>query len=187
MNFIYQLDASILLATEKIRNPFLNGIMAGITWLGNWEVILALAIALGIFFWKKKKYNYLSALFLAAAGGELIGKILKYIVARQRPEIISHLAEADGFSFPSGHAFMAACFYGFLIWIFSREIKNDLIKKSAIIFLLFLIFAIGFSRIYLGVHCPSDVLGGFVLGTVWVVVVIKGCKYICKECGRNFF
>lgn len=155
--------------------------MTGFTWLGNWEVILAASIALGIFFWKKKKYNYLPAIFLAVAGGELIGKILKYVIARQRPEIISHLAETNGFSFPSGHSFMATCFYGFLIWVLSKEIKNELAKKTVIIFILFLILVIGFSRIYLGVHWPGDVLGGFVLGVAWVAVAIKLSSAIMRE------
>lgn len=173
MNLIYQIDTYILFAMEKIRNSFLNEEMAGITWLGNWKMILFLAVIAGIFFWRKKKYDYLSALFLVVAGGELLGKILKYVVARQRPEVISYLTEADGFSFPSGHAFMAACFFGFLIWISSREIKSNLVKKAVIIFLLFLILAIGFSRIYLGVHWPSDVLGGFFLGWIWIIISIK--------------
>jgi len=94
--------------------------------------------------------------------------ILKQIINRSRPEL-EHLVTVKTLSYPSGHAMTAMAFYGFLIFLFYGFKIHRFLKFTIITLLIFLIFSIGISRIYLGVHFPSDILGGFVAGFIWVI------------------
>lgn len=144
--------------------------MAALTQSGRWEVILLLAFCVGVFLWKAGKRNYLWGAVIIVLGGEFIVRFLKIIIARPRPDLISHLTEVNGFSFPSGHAFMAVSFYGFLAYLVFRG--NYKRKNGMVMFLVSLISLIGFSRVYLGVHWPTDILGSFILGAIWIKIVM---------------
>lgn len=97
----------------------------------------------------------------------LVMSILKRLIQRQRPP--DPLVEGiTNFSFPSGHAFMSVAFYGLLIWFASVYINNRWTRRLAISFLLLVIAAIGFSRIYLRVHYATDVIAGICIGFVWL-------------------
>ncbi|MBA4495598.1 phosphatase PAP2 family protein [Paenactinomyces guangxiensis] len=112
------------------------------------------------------------------AGAWLLNITLKSLIQRPRPNL-QHLIEVDGYSYPSGHAMVAAAFYGmigYLVW-FNLRTKG---KPSwyEIVFTVLLILAIGTSRVYLGVHYPSDVIAGFAAGGVWLVACIKGLNIL---------
>ncbi|MBX9853267.1 MAG: phosphatase PAP2 family protein, partial [Cytophagaceae bacterium] len=91
-----------------------------------------------------------------------------------------HLTEASGLSFPSGHAMISFSFYGLLIYMAWRGIKNKILKWTVVIGLLILIHAIGFSRVYLKVHYASDVMAGFAIGTVWLILSVFMLRKIEK-------
>lgn len=97
--------------------------------------------------------------------------LMKSLFERPRP-IFPHLVEASGLSFPSGHAMISFSFYGLLIYIVWREIRNKGVKYFLVVFLLLLIHLIGFSRIYLKVHFATDVMAGFSLGIIWLILSI---------------
>ena len=105
--------------------------------------------------------------------------ILKDIFAISRP--VYALIEEIGYSYPSGHAMASLAFYGFLIYLIYKLMRKGFKRSFLIIFLLFLILAIGFSRIYLGVHYPSDIIGGYLFSFGYLLVFILGLKKLGLE------
>lgn len=110
----------------------------------------------------------------------ILNQLLKRILRRPRPTEF-RIVEETGYSFPSGHSMVSMAFYGYLIYLVYRYIKNKYIKWSLIVLLSILICLIGISRIYLGVHYTSDVLGGFLLSISYLVVYISLIKKILSE------
>lgn len=145
-------------------------------------IITLLILVLAI---KDKKIKI--SLVINLLGITIINNLIKVIIARPRPEI-NKLVTETGYSFPSGHSMVSMAFYGYLIYLIYRYIKNKYIKWSLIVLLSILICLIGISRIYLGVHYTSDVLGGFLLSISYLVVYISliknlKIKNITKENG----
>ena len=124
---------------------------------------------------KKNKFYVATNLIISSVVCNLI---IKNIVRRDRP--LDMIVNERGFSFPSGHSFVSITFYGFLIYlVYNSKYKSET-KFILISLLLVLILMIGISRIYLGVHYPSDVIGGFVGGLAYLLIfieIIKGVKY----------
>ena len=110
----------------------------------------------------------------------ILNQLLKRILRRPRPTEF-RIVEETGYSFPSGHSMVSMAFYGYLIYLIYRYIKNKYIKWSLIVLLSILICLIGISRIYLGVHYTSDVLSGFLLSISYLVVYISLIKKILSE------
>lgn len=110
----------------------------------------------------------------------ILNQLLKRILRRPRPTEF-RIVEETGYSFPSGHSMVSLAFYGYLIYLIYRYIKNKYIKWLLIVLLSILICLIGISRIYLGVHYTSDVLGGFLLSISYLVVYISLIKKILSE------
>jgi len=134
------------------------------TYLGNWQIIVGFSVvAVAILALLRKKRE---AVFLAAAliGGELVKEILKFIVRRSRPDASLALIQESGYSFPSGHAMIAVIFYGIIGYFIYKLCRQKWQKITISIAAGALIFLIGFSRIYLGVHWISDVIAGWLLG-----------------------
>ena len=101
-----------------------------------------------------------------------LNQLLKGILQRPRPTEF-RIIEETGYSFPSGHSMVSMAFYGYLIYLIYKYIKNKYIKTSLIILLSILICCIGISRIYLGVHYTSDVLGGFFISISYLIIYIS--------------
>lgn len=110
----------------------------------------------------------------------ILNQLLKRILQRPRPTEF-RIVEETGYSFPSGHSMVSMAFYGYLIYLIYRYIKNKYVKWTLIAILSILICLIGISRIYLGVHYTSDVLGGFLLSISYLVVYISLIKKLLPE------
>ena len=110
----------------------------------------------------------------------VLNQLLKRILQRPRPTEF-RIVEETGYSFPSGHSMVSMAFYGFLIYLIYRYIKNKYVKWTLITILSILICLIGISRIYLGVHYTSDVLGGFLLSISYLVIYISSIKKLIPE------
>ena len=147
-----------------ICNPITH-IMKGITFFGSAYAIITLTVLL-ILFGKDKKYFGINLVFIF-----VFNLILKNIICRPRP-VDRNLITENGYSFPSGHSMVGLAVYGLLIYYIYKNVKNKLHKCILIICLSLLIIAIGISRIYLGVHFPSDVLGGYLLALGWLIILI---------------
>lgn len=110
----------------------------------------------------------------------VLNQLLKRILQRARPTEF-RIVEETGYSFPSGHSMVSMAFYGYLIYLIYRYIKNKYVKWTLITLLSILICLIGISRIYLGVHYTSDVLGGFLLSISYLIVYISSIKKLLPE------
>ncbi|MGO2082780.1 phosphatase PAP2 family protein [Vagococcus sp.] len=131
-------------------------------------IFLTLVGSLSLYYWKEKISAYWLLINSALVQG-LGNIILKSIFSRPRPAVSGHLVHATGFSFPSGHAMGSMLFYGTLILVLPNLIKNKKIRLSIQLILGLLILFIGMSRVYLGVHYPTDVLGGWLIGVTWLL------------------
>lgn len=156
-----------------LRTPMRTVIAIGITRLGDIETqtIVTVAITLLLFIFKKWRTGLWYGLTVLI-GALLINGFVKEIYQRVRPDQIEHLVEQGGYSFPSGHAMGSVIVYGGLIFLGVRLFKSNIVKWTIGIILGSLILLIGLSRIYVGVHYPSDVIGGFSLGFAWLAISI---------------
>ncbi|TWJ32389.1 LssY C-terminal domain-containing protein [Geobacter argillaceus] len=142
-----------------------------ITLLGKAKVVLSVATLFTVLFWIRKNREFILPFWLTLAGSGVFSLLGKLAFHRQRPLGISVFTEAS-FSFPSGHATIAAAFYGFIVYYLWRQAQNWNIRLNLLFGGSALILAIGFSRLYLGVHFLSDVLGGYLLGFLWLILGI---------------
>lgn len=154
------------LVVQNMRTPILTTILIIITNLGSAITLISLAI-LSIILIKNKKIGLCISLNLIIS--TLLNVILKNIVQRPRPEGY-RLIDESGYSFPSGHSMVNTAFYGLLIYLVLRNVKNSKLKYTLVGLISLLIIGIGFSRIYLGVHYASDVLAGFLISIAYLVV-----------------
>jgi|SRR3989338_3530267 len=139
--------------------------------------VLIFASAILIIYLLYKKEHTKSILFLAAyLGGIALNKVLKEIFQVPRPD--NPLIHINGYGFPSGHAMSAVIFYSLLIFIFYKEMKNEVVRIIFIVANIFIILLVGLSRIMLNVHSVYDVAGGYVIGLLWLFVVYKMIKYL---------
>ena len=103
----------------------------------------------------------------------ILNNVIKFIISRPRPLEENRLIHASGYSFPSGHAMNGIVFYGFLVYLIYKMIKNKPLKYSLIILINILVFLVGLSRIYLGVHYTSDVIAGYLFGFAYLIISIS--------------
>ena len=157
-----------IISTYLIRDS-LTPIFKIITWFGSATCIILLALIL-FFTIKNKKVGLLISANLIII--TILNQALKIIVQRPRPTEYRIINEA-GYSFPSGHSMVSMAFYGFLIYLIYKNIKNKYLKISLIVILSLLIVMIGISRIYLGVHYTSDVCAGFLVSLSYLIIYIN--------------
>lgn len=154
------------------RSPALTEYFIFVTHVGDiygYAVVLGVLTLMSIFVFRSWKYTVQIVLVLLLSA--VSNLILKRFVDRARPGI-EHMVSVETLSYPSGHAMSAMAFYGFLMYLFYRFKINIFLKIGIILLLGILIFSIGMSRIYLGVHFPSDIAGGYIAGFIWVVFCI---------------
>lgn len=130
-------------------------------------IVLTMLLMLGI---KNKKYGKYIIINLASI--TILNVVLKYIVQRPRPTEFRIINET-GYSFPSGHSMVSMAFYGFLIYLVYHYVQNKYLKWALCTSLTLLIPIIGISRIYLGVHYTSDVIGGFCVSIAYLMLYTK--------------
>lgn len=151
-----------------IRNDNLTKIMINITNLGGAYSLIVISILL-LFFIKNKKIPLSIIINLVTVF--FTSQLFKFIFHRSRPNNI-FLVDATGYSYPSGHTMVSFAFYIYLIYLLCKKVNNKLVKILLIIFTTSLLLLIAFSRIYLGVHYLSDIIGGLLLGTAYIVLFI---------------
>jgi len=167
----YNLDTSILLAIQKLHTPLLDRIMLGITSLGDPTVLLLVSLGLGFGLRYHNRRFQATTLGIAAAGAILLNCLLKLVFGRARPALWDRLIHVGLHSFPSGHAMVSIVIYGFIGYILAKQFPQWRGRIFALTFVL--ILAIGFSRLYLGVHWPTDVVAGYAAGLVWLMACIE--------------
>lgn len=158
-------------------NPFL----LILTELGDKKGIGIVALlALGWLLLIRRNLLGAAAIALSVALGNEVNKLIKDLIARPRPEI-DHLAHVDSLSFPSGHAMVGLIFYYFLAYLVLEHLKSATARRMVIILAVLLLLLIGASRIILQVHYPTDVIGGFAFGYIWVLATIYIYNFFKKK------
>ena len=166
------------LISTFLISDFTTPVIKCITNFGGAAFLIISTIALVILI-KNKKIGL--SIFLNLTLVTILNQLLKRILQRPRPTEY-RLIEETGYSFPSGHSMVSMAFYGYLIYLIYKYVKNKYIKWISIIILSILICLIGISRIYLGVHYTSDVLGGFLVSISYLVIYISAVnKFLIKD------
>ena len=152
-----------------LRGPVQNAVLSTITHLSDTVTIIGFCIVLLIL---PNRKTYGLPVSLACLGGVAVYKPLKHFVLRQRPDISLHLVTQGGYSFPSGHSVTSVIFYGLLLYLIQKNCKNETLRNVLSAVCGFLIVVIGPSRIYVGVHWPTDVLAGWCIGAAILIIAI---------------
>ncbi len=175
-NNISSFDDNIYNMIFNLRNNLLDLFFKTITLCANTIPIICIVIILLLIV--KDKYRYV--LGITTITTLLSNQLIKHIIMRPRPDHL-RLIKQNGYSYPSGHSMISIAVYGFLIYYVYHKVKNKALKIALIILLSLLIILIGISRIYVGVHYPSDVLGGYTLSLLIIIVVILGVDKYVKD------
>jgi undecaprenyl-diphosphatase len=183
---LIQSDLRIINLLQILRTPSFNDAMLFITYLGKWQIVAFGAMVIAIIFALLKRWRHLIALIFSVVGGELFVWFIKNIIERPRPLLVNALTPETSFSFPSGHSFVAVSFYGLLGYFIFRTTKNKLLKILSVLLVMLIILAIGFSRIYLGVHWPSDVLASYASAAAWLTALITALEIRKKFNPREY-
>jgi undecaprenyl-diphosphatase len=165
-----QFDATIRTAVHNHATPLLTTVMQGFSFLGSvgWVASFGALVIAACFYFKRPRIA--GFLAIAMVGASTLDSVLKLAFHRLRP-VAYYGISPRSYSFPSGHALGSLCFYGILAAVLSDRMTSR--KQKFFIWLIaaLLVASIGFSRIYLGVHYPSDVIAGYLAGAVWVTAV----------------
>lgn len=168
-NEIWIFDDIAYKTVSGIISNTVTSVFMIVTNLGGAIGIITTTILILIFV-KNRKYKFYIVFNLIIV--TVLNQIIKYIVQRPRP-IEHRIIDQFGYSFPSGHSMVSMAFYGFLIYLIYKRVQNKYLKWGLCTGLSFLILSIGISRIYLGVHYASDVIGGFCLSVSYLIVYTK--------------
>ena len=172
------IDLAVLEFMVSIRNDFLNFVVAAITHCGDTVTIVALCAIL-VILPTRKKYGF--PLTLAALSGLAIYKPMKHIFLRARPDVMYHIVQQGGYSFPSGHTTSSIIVYGLLLYLVRKHCKNETLKNILSGVCIFLACLIPPSRLYVGVHWTTDVLCGIFIALGVVTLVIAILERIYKK------
>lgn len=179
----FRTDLFITLLVQSIHNPIFDGLMRFISWLGYFFPGIMLIIISSIFLYLYAKKLDMLMLIISSLGATLLSLFFKFLVSRPRPD--PHLIEQfsiyrDPDSFPSGHVLFFMGFFGFLLFLSFTKLKNGYLRNLLVSIFFLLILLVGLSRIYLGAHWFSDTLGSYLIGFVWLFIVITIYQKLSK-------
>jgi undecaprenyl-diphosphatase len=172
------LDERVLRWLADRRVHWLDEAMSHVTTLGDGIVVTMLVFVVSVFLWLTWHRWSVYLLLVGVLGGQVVNNILKLVFNRARPEVMEWAAEVRTLSFPSGHAMSAIMAYGTVAYLVGRLEPTPRLRRATWAMAAAIILGIGFSRIYLGVHYPSDVLGGFIAGLAWLAFVAASMEAI---------
>lgn len=149
-------------------SPPLTRAMLAITNLGEPDLLAVIAVGAAAWLAARKRRREALTLVVSTLAAVAVNELLKQFFHRFRPAAFFGYVEPSDYSFPSGHSMISACFYGLLAAMLAPRIQSLRARRALWLVTISLVLAIGFSRIYLGVHYASDVLAGYALGILWV-------------------
>lgn len=169
---IIRFDSTVISYIQGLESPTLTPIMKILTFIGSTPMIIVLSIMVLFFLYRIVEHRAELILFVAIMiGAPMLNLILKEFFHRARPDL-HRLIEITGYSFPSGHAMGAFAFFGVLTFLFWRHIQVLWGRTLLLILSGLMIVGIGISRIYLGVHYPTDIIGGYTASAFWLTFAI---------------
>lgn len=165
-------DTRVIAFVQSFESKFLTAIMKFLSFIGSTVAVIFITIGSAFFLYRILHHRReLILLAITMIGSTLLNMLLKSIFQRARPEINQIVLE-EGFSFPSGHSMAAFSLYGVLTFLLWRHIKTRMGRGLLLTVNSLMILLIGLSRIYLGVHYPSDVIGAYAASGFWLFTVI---------------
>lgn len=173
---LHALDEAMQEFLANIPTPQLTRFVTFITDLGGTRGTVIGVFIVGIPLLLRRRWWSAFGLVFATAGGGAVVLGLKAFFARARPT--ESLIDVGGYAFPSGHAFTAMVFFGYLIYLSHRHFRSSVAQVLTTIFSFSMIMLIGLSRVYLNVHWLTDVMGGFVAGIAWLVLSILIVRHV---------
>jgi undecaprenyl-diphosphatase len=155
---------------DPIGSPLFEEAVRDITALGSFVVLALVTLAAVGFLVASKRNAEAGMLAFAAVGGQVLSETLKAFVGRPRPDLVAHVVETTSASFPSGHSMMSAAIFLTIGAMLARVQPNRRLKTYIHVTALVLTVLVGASRVYLGVHWPTDVIAGWCLGALWAIL-----------------
>ena len=166
-------DLAIRNAIHGWASPPLTTLMIGITQRGAPAVLITITLIVGLCFALRGQIPLAAVLALSTIGASAADESIKLVYHRPRPPAFFGYDEPMTYSFPSGHSTTSICFYGLLAVMLAGSTKSRTPRRALWTTACLLVLSIGFSRVYLGVHYPTDVLGGYAFGLVWLLGVVN--------------
>lgn len=183
---ITQLDLRVSDFLHSHGTLFGYGFWAVISSLGAGVTLTILGLGVGLLLALRRRWVVLGGWAAAVIGSGLLDGALKFAIRRPRPELAVNFLSQVSWSFPSGHSMASLVTYGMVAYLFMLAVKGRRrLQIGASICAILLILAIGFSRLYLGVHYFSDVLGGFTAGALWLSACVSGLEVARRLKGRT--
>ena len=169
---ITDFDRTVIAYIQEFETSTLTSIMKFFTFIGSFSAMLVIVLLTSLFLYVVMKHRVeIILLWSVVISTPILNWILKQIFHRARPEF-HRLIDIGGYSFPSGHAMNAFAFYGILAFLLWRHIPNRTGRTILILFSSLFIVLIGISRVYLVVHYPSDIIGGYLASGFWLTIVV---------------
>jgi undecaprenyl-diphosphatase len=185
---VQPLDERIMLGLRVDDDPsrprgpeWLPGAMRDVTALGSSPVLLIFLMGVAGALAARRQKHALVVLLVASAGGMVLNDLLKGLFSRPRPDLALHLTDVRSLSFPSGHAMVSAIIYLTIAAFLARLVQGRALKVYFVAFAFVLSFLVGVSRVYLGVHYPSDVLAGWCAGLAWALACWMTAGYLQRR------
>ena len=164
-------DDAVRLTVYGVASPHATSVLYAVTQLGSPLLLIPGTLVCSLLFLHLRRIRGAILLTLTMVGVTLLNWILKAVFQRPRPLPFFGLTTPTSYSFPSGHALAAFCFYGALAALVTARLRSPLLRALVWAGAAVVIVAVGFSRLYLGMHYPSDIVAGYATGFVWVLTV----------------
>lgn len=172
-------DNAILRFMGEAGAPWLDTLALEVTALGARVVVYMVVLVASAFLWQSRHHYSAALLWVSVIGAGLINTVLKISFNRPRPDVFPWRTQHVGLaSFPSGHAMTSIVVYGTLAFLIARLAPTPLLRRLTWALAGFVIVIVGLSRLYLGVHYPSDVLAGFIIGAAWAIICALGIEAV---------
>ncbi|NPV89153.1 MAG: phosphatase PAP2 family protein [Firmicutes bacterium] len=176
-------DSLIIGLFNQFRSPAMTAFMKSVTFIGSGLAVISIGL-LSWFFLRRYRGWEANLILISLAGSFVLNRLLKLAFHRTRPDLFPIIHE-PGYSFPSAHAMVSFAFYGMLIYLVWTIFRPGPVRSLLTVFLMLLVLTIGISRIYLGVHYPSDVIAGFAAGGLWLLGCVFGLRALQYYRGGN--
>jgi membrane-associated phospholipid phosphatase len=174
-------DAQLSTWLHSHGSPSLTRVMFVITFFGSTQAATLIAVPFGLYLLWRRRFYWLAAVVSSIVGGMLLNRLLKYAFHRPRPFFNDPLLKLTSYSFPSGHTMTATVLYGVLAAYFFTTTTDWHYRVLIVLSASFLILLVGLSRMYLGAHYLSDVLGAMAEGLAWLSLCLTVVYSVCHQ------
>jgi undecaprenyl-diphosphatase len=158
---------------DPLGPAWFEDVMRDMTGLGGIGVVIGGSALLAGYLWLQRRRMDVLILAGSVAGAQIVSAVSKLLVSRPRPDLVSHEAEIYSASFPSGHTLMATVTWVTFAMLLAADFQDRRVRDYLLLVAWIVAIAVGCSRIYLGVHWPSDVLAGWAIGALWMIILSR--------------